>query len=158
MQALPPPPSPTPGYYDVRPASVECVIEAAVRQNVPANILLAIASIEGGKNGQVVRNTNGTVDISHFQINSSTYRAELKPMGVKIEDLQWRGCYTAELAAHLLSKRLSEPGTVDYWTRVANYHSKTPKHNSVYRRKVIALSMEWARWLQSSYSVAVTHR
>ncbi|WP_240533915.1 hypothetical protein [Aeromonas veronii] len=33
-------------------------------------MLLALASVEGGKNGQFVGNTNGSKDIGHFQINT----------------------------------------------------------------------------------------
>lgn len=149
---------PTDDFYAFKPASTECVIQAATKQGVPANVLLAIASIEAGKNGQVVRNTNGTADISHFQINTATYRSELAPYGVTLHDLQWRGCYNAELAAYLLSKRLNESGRQDFWTKAANYHSKTPKYNSIYRRKLVALSTEWARWIQTTYSADVSYR
>jgi hypothetical protein len=145
-------------FYAFRPATVECVIQAAMKQHVPANVLLALASIEGGKNGQVVHNTNGTDDISHFQVNTATFRRELQPYGVTMRDLQWRGCYNAEVAAYLLGKRLREPGSQDFWTRAANYHSKTPKYNAIYRKKLVALSTEWARWLQTTYSVKVFYR
>lgn len=145
-------------FYAVKPATVECVIQAAAKREVPANVLLALASIEGGKNGQLVRNENGTSDVSHFQINTATYRAELAPLGVALHDLQWRGCYNAELAAYLLRKRLLEPGQQDFWTKAANYHSKTPKYNAVYRKKLVALSTEWANWIQTTYSVSVSYR
>lgn len=122
-------------------------------------MLLALASIEGGKNGQVVRNSNGTADISHFQVNTATFRAELAPHGVTLHDLQWRGCYNAEIAGYLLGKRLNEQGSSqDYWTKAANYHSKTPKYNSIYRKKLVALSAEWANWLTNNYSVKVSYR
>lgn len=146
-------------FYAFRPATVECVIEAANKQAVPANLLLALASIEGGKNGQEVLNTNGTRDISHFQINTSTFQTELAPHGVLLKDLQWRGCYNAEVAAFLLKKRLSEPGSADFWVKAANYHSRTPRYNAIYRKKLMALSTEWARWLQTNYAaVNVTYR
>jgi hypothetical protein len=146
-------------FYAYRPATVQCVVEAAVKRGVPANVLLAVASIEHGKNGQMVRNANGSYDISHFQINTSTFRAELQPYGVKLEDLQWRGCYNAEIAGFLLAKRLNEPGTGDFWTKAANYHSKTPKYNLIYRTKLIQLSTEWANWLRYTYSaVNVSYR
>ena len=135
------------------PATVECVIQAAGRRKVPANVLLGIASIEGGKNGQMVRNKNGSFDVAHFQINTSTYRIELAPHGVKLRDLQWKGCYNAEMAAFLLSKRLNEANRQDFWTKAANYHNRKPEFNSVYRKKLVALSTEWASWLQHSYSV-----
>jgi hypothetical protein len=146
-------------FYAFKPATVECVIQAAAQQSVPANVLLAIASIEGGKNGQVVRNTaNPTSDIGHFQINTATFRSELAPHGVNLHDVQWRGCYNAEIAAFLLRKRLNEPGQQDFWTKAANYHSKTPKFNNIYRKKLVALSTEWANWIQTNYSVKVSYR
>ena len=146
-------------FYAFKPATVECVIQAATKQSVPANVLLALASIEGGKNGQVVLNTaNPTADIGHFQINTATFRSELAPYGVNLRDLQWRGCYNAEIAAFLLGKRLREPGEQDFWTKAANYHSKTPKFNAIYRKKLVALSTEWANWLQTTYSVKVSYR
>ncbi len=139
------------GFYAVGPATVECVVQAAARQSVPANVLLAIASIEGGKNGQQVGNGNGTKDMSHFQINTSTYKSELAPYGVRLHDVQWRGCYNAELAAYLLRKRLSEKGS-NFWIKAANYHSKTPHFNQIYRKKLLVLSTQWARWLEYKYA------
>jgi hypothetical protein len=144
---------PAEDFYAFKPATVECVVQAAAKQAVPANVLLAIASIEGGKNGEIIRNKNGSADISHFQINTDTYRTELAPYGVRLYDLQWRGCYNAEIAAFLLGKRLREPGKQDFWTKAANYHSKTPQFNAIYRKKLVALSAEWANWLQQRYSV-----
>jgi hypothetical protein len=141
---------PNDDFYAYRPATVECVIQAATKQGVSANILLAIASIEGGKNGQMVcSNDNGTCDLSHFQINTETFRLELEPYGVKMDDVRWRGCYNAELGAFLLKKRLNEPPkrdkatgqlvVQDFWTKAANYHSRTPKFNTIYKAKLIAL-------------------
>lgn len=147
--------TPPTDFYAYQPATIECVVQASEKQGVPANILLAIASIEGGKNGQTVRNTNGSFDVSHFQINTGTYKVELAPYGVKMNDLQWRGCYNAEVAAYLLKKRIDEPGnTSNYWTKAANYHSRTPVYNTIYRKKLVALSAEWANWLEHKYSAA----
>lgn len=149
-------------FYAYRPATVECVIQAAAKRQVPANVLLGLASIEHGKNGQIVRNkSNDSYDISHFQINSNTFKSELEPYGIKLSDVQWRGCYNAELAAFLLSKRLNEARYQhqDFWTRAANYHSKTPKFNAIYRAKLVKLSTEWANWLTHNNSdVQITYK
>jgi hypothetical protein len=120
---------------------------AARQQNVPSNILLAIASNEGGANGQMVANANGSFDISHFQINTDTWLRELAPYGVQLADLRWRGCYNAVVAAFILHNRLEEPGE-DFWSKAANYHSRRPPFNLQYRIKLMLLSVEWARWLQ----------
>jgi hypothetical protein len=134
------------------------VVVAAARQLVPANVLLAIASLEGGRNGQVVCNANGSCDISHFQINSNTWRTELAPWGVRIEDLRWRGCYNAEVAAFLLHRDLSEKSG-DFWTKAANYHSRTPQFNAPYRAALEAFAARWARWLVQQFpTVHITYR
>lgn len=138
-------------FYAYKPASIECVIEAAHRQSVPANILLAIASIEGGKNGQLVRNTNGSIDIGHFQINTIQWKYRFSRYPIQVADVALRGCYNAELAAWLVSQHLAESSEQDFWTKAANYHSKTPKYNHIYREKLIPLSIRWGKWLTQHY-------
>lgn len=139
------------GFYSTQPATIECVVEAANRQNVPANILLAISSIEYGKNGQLVKNKNGSLDIGHFQINTIHWgkNGVFTRHGIKKEDVQWRGCYNAELAAWLLRRSLEENTGQGFWVKAANYHSKTPKNNAVYRKKLIPLAVKWGQYLES---------
>ena len=141
-------------FYAVRPASIDCVVQAVQKQDVPANVLLALASIEQGKNGQFVTNRNGSQDVGHFQINTVHW----KPKGffggrisVKKKDVAWRGCYNAELAAWLLYQHIRAPSPDDFWTKAANYHSKTKKFNEIYRKKLIHLSIQWGNWLQQKY-------
>ena len=138
-------------FYGRHPATIACVVQAANKQSVPANVLLALASIESGKNGQLVVDKNGSFDISHFQINSSNWDrggAFAHYPSITKGDVQWRGCYNAELAAWLLRQHLTEDTDPDFWTRAANYHSKTPEYNAVYRGKLIPLSIRWGKWLQ----------
>jgi len=139
---------------EYKPASIACVINASNYQGVPANVLLAIGSMENGKNGQAVRNTNGTYDLGHMQINTSTFKAEIAKYGVAMEEIQWNGCKNVEIAAFLLKKRLSENKGQDFWTRVANYHSKTPMYNTRYKNKLMPLAHRWAEWLKSQYQAA----
>jgi len=149
--SLPPAEQANDTFYGRHPASISCVIEAANKQNVPANILLAIASMEAGKNGQLVTNKNGSIDISHFQINTSNWDrggAFARYPSITKEAVQWRGCYNAELAAWLLHKHLTEDINNNFWTRVANYHSKTPEYNAEYRSALIPLAVRWGKWLQ----------
>ena len=124
-------------FYSVEPADIDCVLVAAQRQGVPGNVLLAIASVENGKNGQVVANTNGTFDIGHFQINTMH-------------------CDKGEVAAWMLRQNLDERNGQDYWTRAANYHSRTPRFNSIYRKRLIQFAASWARWLERTYGDRVT--
>ncbi|MEI7995447.1 MAG: hypothetical protein WCH01_11155 [Methylococcaceae bacterium] len=55
---------------------VVCSISAAVKYQVPANIVLAVAEKEAGKPGQWVRNSNGTHDVGSMQFNTA-YLSEL---------------------------------------------------------------------------------
>lgn len=149
-------------FYAVRPATIDCVIHAAQKQGVPANVLLALASVEGGKNGQFVGNKNGSLDIGHFQINTIHW----KPNGwfaqypsITQQDVAQRGCYNAELAAWMLRQHINKPTGQDFWTRVANYHSKTPELNAVYRSKLIPFAIKWGNWLQQRYAqVSISHQ
>lgn len=35
----------------------------------------------------------------------------------------------------------------DVWTRAANYHSRTPRHNARYREQLMRKALRWSRWL-----------
>ena len=136
-----------------KPANLDCVLAAAARQNVPANVLLGLSSIEMGKNGQAVRNRNGSYDLGHFQINTIHFGKNgiFTQMGIHPDDAKWRGCYNAELAAYLLRLNLNEENGQDFWTKAANYHSKSPAANRKYRQKLIPLARQWAVFLTVRY-------
>ncbi len=139
--------------YGYHPATIECVIESAMRQAVPANVLLGIASIEMGKNGDKLNNTNKSQDLGHFGINTIHFQPgePLAKAGIRPEDVATRGCYNAEVAAWLLRRSLNEQKGSGFWVWAANYHSVTPKVNAIYRKKLIRYSEQWGRWLQYRY-------
>lgn len=139
--------------YSYEAATVDCVIKASTKHKVPANVLLAIASVEHGLNGQYVKNKNGSFDIGHFQINSYHWNKNglFNHTGIETKDIAWRGCMNAELAAWMLKNHLNEQVDQDYWTKAANYHSKTKKYNKQYKRKLMAYSKKWAEWLTAKY-------
>jgi hypothetical protein len=66
------------------------------------------------------------------------------------------GCYSYELAAWRLRKHL-EFDRGDQWTRVANYHSRSPVENDRYRAKVIRAAAAWARWLSEHVAGVEVH-
>lgn len=148
-------------FYAPRHASHECIVEAAHRQGVPANVLLAICNIEDGRQGLFVENKNGSKDIGECQINTIHWGPkgyfENHP-SITQEAVAWRGCYNAEIAAWLLRKRLDEDTGQDFWTRAANYHSKTDRFNRVYKAKLIPLSILWGEWVTDMYPEASIHR
>jgi len=130
---------------------VVCSIQAAVKYEIPANILLAVAEQEGGKPGQWLRNTNGTYDVGPMQFNTA-YLAELKARyGITAADVAAAGCYPYDLAAWRLRMHIRDDKG-DLWTRVANYHSKTPKYNAIYRAHIIRRAAKWATWLETHFT------
>ena len=90
-------------YLDMPPAQVErvvCSITAAIKYQVPANIMLAVAEKEGGSTGleNKNRNSNGTYDVGRMQFNT-LYLKDLEKYGITAEDVAQPGCYSYDLAA-----------------------------------------------------------
>lgn len=136
--------------------SIVCSIASAMKYQVPANIVLAVAEKEGGRPGQWVRNTNGTHDVGPMQFNTA-YLRELARYDISAHDVAAAGCYAFELAAWRLRMHLrNDPG--DLWTRAANYHSRTPRFNAVYRADLMKKAAKWADWLEARFvTVDITH-
>lgn len=125
---------------------IVCSIVAAVKYQIPANIMLAVAEKEGGKSGQWVSNTNGTQDVGSMQFNTA-YLKTLSKYGIGAQDVAAKGCYSYDLAAWRIRSHITKDRG-DIWQRVANYHSKTPIHNAKYRSDLMIKSTKWADWLQ----------
>ena len=127
---------------------VVCSITAAIKYEIPANILLAIAEKEGGKPGQWVRNSNGTHDVGSMQFNTA-YLGDLAKHGITTDDVAQPGCYPFDLAAWRVRQHI-ENDKGDIWTKASNYHSRTPKYNSKYRADLIVKAVKWADWLENN--------
>lgn len=65
---------------------------AAVKYEVPANIVLALAEKEAGNPGQWVRNFNGTHDVEPMQFNTA-YLIDLARHGITAKAVAATGCY-----------------------------------------------------------------
>ncbi len=128
---------------------VVCSISAAVKYDVPANIILAVAESEAGKPGQWVKNRNGTHDVGPMQFNTA-YLRELSRYGITANDVAAAGCYSFDLAAWRLRQHIRNDRG-DLWTRAANYHSRTPKYNVVYRARLMRHAVKWADWLDARF-------
>lgn len=124
-----------------------CSISAAIRYQIPASILLAIAEKEGGKPGQWVRNHNGTYDVGSLQFNTA-YLRTLAKYGITADDVAVAGCYPFYLAAWRIQGHIQHDQG-DIWTRAANYHSRTYKYNRVYRADLIYKAAKWEKWLET---------
>jgi hypothetical protein len=128
---------------------VVCSIAAAVKYEVPANIVLAVAEKEGGKPGQWVRNSDGSHDVGTMQFNTA-YLRDLAPYGIKPEDVAASGCYPYDLAAWRLRGHIRNDAG-DIWTRAANYHSRAPQQNATYRADLRIKAKKWADWLAARF-------
>ena len=129
---------------------VQCSIAAALRYNIPANVMLAVAEQENGRPGARVQNTNNTADLGSMQLNSS-YIQSLARYGIRPEYVLAAGCYPYNLAAWRIRNHIRDDKG-DLWTRVANYHSRTPVHNARYRALIMAKGARWEAWLSSRYN------
>lgn len=147
-------------FADIPPQHQErivCSISAAVKYEIPANIVLAVAEKEGGKAGQWVLNTNGTHDVGQMQFNTD-YMRDLSKYGITTTDVAAAGCYAFDLAAWRLRGHIKNDKG-DLWTKAANYHSKSPKYNAVYRADLIIKAAKWADWLAARFvTVDVTKK
>ncbi len=128
---------------------ITCSIAAAVKYQVAANIVLAVAEKEGGRPGQWKPNRNGTYDVGCMQFNTA-YLTDLARYGITARDVATAGCYSFDLAAWRLRQHLyNDKG--DLWTRAANYHSRTPHYNHVYRTDLIQKASKWGDWLDARF-------
>ncbi|HHS8316187.1 TPA: transglycosylase SLT domain-containing protein [Legionella pneumophila] len=128
---------------------VVCSILASVKYEVPANIVLAIAEKEGGTPNARVKNRNGSYDVGPMQFNTR-YLQDLKKYGIRASDVAQPGCYSYDLAAWRLRQHLRHDQH-DLWTRAANYHSRTPKYNRMYRADLIQKAEQWGHWLEARF-------
>lgn len=139
---------------DLPPAQVErvvCSITAAIKYQVPANIMLAIAEQEGGRPGleNKNRNDNGSYDVGRMQFNTA-YLKDLERYGITAEDVARPGCYSYDLAAWRIRGHIKNDSG-DIWTRAANYHSRTPYYNNIYQSQITPKAAKWQRWLEARF-------
>ena len=138
---------------DLPPLQMErvvCSILAADKYKIPANVLIAVAEKENGKPGQWVRNSNGTHDVGPLQFNTM-YLRDLAQFGIVPADVAARGCYPYDLAAWRVRQHIVKDHG-DLWTRVANYHSRTPRINAGYREDLKKRAATWAEWLAGHFA------
>jgi hypothetical protein len=126
---------------------IECSIQAANHYHIPPLVLLAVAEQEGGKPGQKVRNSNGTYDYGVMQINTVSL-ADVRRFGINENHVLAKGCYPYYLAAWRLAGHLQND-LGDIWQRAANYHSRTPTYNRIYRLNLIRRAAKIASRLEA---------
>jgi len=113
--------------------AVQCVQAAATRYGLPMVLVEAVRRVEGGRVGEVSRNTNRTIDIGPMQINS-IHLPTLERFGISEQELRDNGCLNIHIGAWMLHREiLAAP---DVWTGIGRYHSKTPELNRAYQKRV----------------------
>lgn len=129
--------------------TINCIVQAAEKRNIPVDLMLGVQSVERGETGQQMRNTNATYDLGAFQINT-IHLPRIRGLGGSETDVLKKGCYNAEIASLLLSEALTHPKKqgYDFYTRASGYHSWTPKHNANYRKKLIQYTKQWQNWMR----------
>jgi hypothetical protein len=81
---------------------------------------------------------------------NTVYLGQLRKYGITAQDVAQGGCYSYDLAAWRLRGHLrNDQG--DIWTRAANYHSRTPQYNAVYRASLRKRAAKWEKWLVARF-------
>ena len=122
------------------PEPIVCCIEAAQDYGLPPAVVLSVAQAENGQAGVWVKNGNQTYDVGPMQFNTA-YLKTLNEYGITAEAVEGSGCYPYQLAAWRIA--------VHYWTKVANYHSRTPDLNLKYQARLLDFYQSWSRWLEN---------
>ena len=111
---------------------------AAETYKVPPAALIGILSVENGRIGQAVMNTNGTEDLGPMQINTLWMPTLSKKWNVSEDKAkEWvrdDACTNISVGAWILSSHYRETGSLS--TAIQYYHSRTPKYGNRYRKKV----------------------
>ncbi|MCX7123473.1 MAG: lytic transglycosylase domain-containing protein [Gammaproteobacteria bacterium] len=120
-----------PVFHDV---PISCINQAAETYAIPAELIMAIIFVEGGRNGIAMANNNGTFDYGVMQINS-TWLERARQKGASAYDLQYDACQNVMIGTWILSQNLQmEPNLIK---AVGNYHSHTPALNYNYAKQVL---------------------
>ncbi|HFL6519451.1 TPA: lytic transglycosylase domain-containing protein [Salmonella enterica] len=116
-----------------------CVQAAAHRYSLPEKLILAVIKTEGGENGLVRHNKNGSVDLGIMQINSIHLKS-LKRFGIGYDDILFRPCTNIEVGTWILRSQFTSKSDYrdsdEWWRAVGNYHSHTIYYNIAYQKKV----------------------
>lgn len=112
---------------------IECINQAATAYYVPATLVIAVLTTEGGKIGDANPNINGTLDYGPMQINSIWLR-KIQAYGYTKEMVQYDPCVNVAVGAWILSQAIADGGNL--WEGVGDYHSHTFDKNQNYQYKV----------------------
>lgn len=112
---------------------LDCINRAAILYHVPVTIILAVLKNENGRNGDAIKNKNGSIDYGIMQINS-IWLPKIAGYGYTREDIQYNACKNVEVGTWILSQSISKGKNL--WSGIGDYHSHTPDHNRYYQNKI----------------------
>lgn len=113
-----------------------CFKEAAARYGVPSSLLMAISRVESSGNPRAInRNTDGSYDIGHMQINSRWIPA-LQRYGITERDL-FDACTNTYVGAWILAQNIHRLGYS--WNAIGAYNASSQSKRMAYARKVAAI-------------------
>ena len=138
-----------PEHFDVK-RTANCALDASGRFGVPYLLLMALKVKESGlqfNNPYVTgRNSNGSVDISYWQINDF-WLPKLARYGIDRARL-YDPCVNAHVAAWLLSTEVRRKGSWE--AGIGAYHSPSPARARPYALHVLkiwaSLRQEYPGW------------
>lgn len=117
----------------INDAPVTCINQAAIIYHISTTLILAVMKKENGRNGQEVRNKNGTYDLGIMQVNSR-WLPTLARYGYTRDDIQFDPCKNLMAGSWILANSFADGKTL--WSGIGNYHSRTPVHNQSYRNSI----------------------
>lgn len=113
---------------------VTCINQAALQFQVPAVLIAAVLTTEGGKPGMTTPNTNGSFDYGPMQINT-VWLNSLQHFGYTAEQIRDDACINVWLGTWILSQEIAN--SRDFWQGVGNYNSHHLTQNYYYQRRVV---------------------
>lgn len=116
-----------------------CIQEA--RKPIDPDLLLSILIAEGGRNGAIVKNKNGSFDLGVGQINTIQYSEPWFTVRYpNWNDVAFDTCTGVEAAADILLRRMSELNIgQSVWEAVGHYNSKTGSIKIQYLQRVMQI-------------------
>ena len=121
-----------------------CMVAVSAALNLPPRVLPSIQAVEGGNNGLVRMNVNGSEDLGLMQVNSVWLSALTRDTGLSRESVRDKlvhdGCFSIAAAGAIIRFHLRE-SRGDLLAAVGNYHSRTLLRHKIYINRVIGAAI-----------------
>ncbi|MCT4575013.1 MAG: lytic transglycosylase domain-containing protein [Alphaproteobacteria bacterium] len=119
---------------------MSCIISSAAAYNIPSSAIYAIMEAEGGKTGQLSKNSNGSYDLGLMQINTLWLPELAKHWGITETEAAYvlvnDTCANINVASWILKKKINEANG-SMIKGISYYHSRTPKHGIKYAKRIL---------------------